>query len=103
MNRQTKIMESLQAARQALAALQAEAAALLGAQGQAGMTEAASAVQAMSEQASGAAPWPSGAAEERIGADDAFPALDGEALGYLVTRTVNDEIGRAARRRRYTG
>lgn len=31
------------------------------------------------------------------------PALDGEAVGRLVTRTVNDEIGRAARRRRYTG
>lgn len=29
--------------------------------------------------------------------------LDGEAVGRLVTRTVNNEIGRLARRRRYTG
>lgn len=101
MNRQTKLMESLRTAQEGLKRLQAETAALLSAPDQERLQAAASAVDALAEPAE---PLPSAPEGEEASRFEGLPAsLDGEALGRLVTRTVNDEIGRAARRRRYTG
>lgn len=46
---------------------------------------------------------PDGGAQACEGSPDFSAPLDGETLGHLVASTVNREIGRMARARRYTG